>query len=83
MNSYWLCRKQIICARHIWRITAKQILLESQITTLEHRLKSVSISSTNNLFDRILDDIDENFTKFIDDINKNSSDRSLFIEFET
>jgi hypothetical protein len=63
----------MICARHIWQATTKQILLEEQITIMEHRLTSVSLSSTTNLFDRMLDDIDEKLTKSVDIIDRNSS----------
>jgi hypothetical protein len=53
---------------------------------MEHRRTSVSsvssLSSTINLFDRILDDIDQKLTKLIDIIDQNPSDSFLSIEFE-
>jgi len=49
---------------------------------MEHRLTSVSLSSTNNLFDLMLDNIDEKLTKSIDIIHQNPSTNPLPIEFE-
>ena len=49
---------------------------------MEHRLTSASLSSTNNILDRMLDDIDEKLQKELDVINQNPPDSSLSSEFE-
>lgn len=49
---------------------------------MEHRLTSKSLLYAENLFDRMLDNIDQNLTKLIADINENPSNSSLCIEFE-
>lgn len=49
---------------------------------MNHRLTSVSLSLTNNLFDRILDDIDQKRTKSFHMLIQNTSDISSSMEFQ-
>ncbi|CAF0881839.1 unnamed protein product [Rotaria sordida] len=56
-------KSQITSARRIWRTTTQQISLEEQVEIMEHRLASVSLSTTISLFDRMLDDIDNKLIK--------------------
>ena len=68
--------------RRIWRTTTKQALMEEQLKILEHRLTSMSLSPTNNLFDGIIDDIDKKITQSFNTLKKEVSNTCAAIEFQ-
>ena len=54
---------QITWARHIWKATQDQLIIEEDIALLQHRLLSTTIKSTSDSLHKIINNIETNIEK--------------------
>ncbi|CAF1672078.1 unnamed protein product [Adineta ricciae] len=55
--------RHITWARHIWKATKDQLIIEEDIALLQHRPISTTLKSTSHLLHKIINNIDKNIQK--------------------
>ncbi|CAF1514725.1 unnamed protein product [Adineta ricciae] len=65
--------RHITWARHIWKATKDQLIIEEDIALLQHRLISTTLKSTSDLLHKIINNINTNIQKFNDTLTKSTA----------
>ncbi|CAF1646077.1 unnamed protein product [Adineta ricciae] len=65
--------RHITWARHIWKATKDQLIIEEDIALLQHRLISTTLIPTSDLLHKIINNINTNIQKLNDSLTESTT----------